>query len=111
LVSATASGKLSPPFAVDHIQAGAGVYYHPQTSEPLYTNCAFVSPGTGQFRPTPASDPHIGTAGGEVEYVDDERRVEMVCVGQECMRETVKRLREAHPYEVVALGVVKLEDV
>lgn len=37
----------------------------------------------------------------------DEDRVEMVVVGRDVLRQAVKALREAHPYEVVAFYVVK----
>lgn len=72
---------------------------------PKYTHTAFVSQGTGQFRPSAHASPHIGTPGA-VEMVDEDR-VEMVVVGREVLRQAVKALREAHPYEVVAFYVVK----
>ncbi|KIX96404.1 uncharacterized protein Z520_07670 [Fonsecaea multimorphosa CBS 102226] len=73
-----------------------------------YTDTAFISRGTGQFKPSAAANPHIGTP-GKVEYVEEER-VEMVVVGTQRCKDAVRELRRAHPYEVVALFVVKCED-
>ena len=41
-----------------------------------YSECAFVSTGTGQFRPSDKSNPTIGHP-GDLEYVD-ENKVEVV---------------------------------
>jgi hypothetical protein len=40
-----------------------------------------------------------------------ETKIEMLYVGRETMERSVKALKEAHPYEVVAYYVVKVEDV
>jgi hypothetical protein len=40
-----------------------------------------------------------------------ETKVEMLCVGREAMERSVKAVKEAHPYEVVAYCVVKVEDI
>lgn len=78
-------------------------------SEPKYINTCFISQGTGQFQPTAAANPHIGTAGGQVEYVQEDR-VEMVIAGRKReVERAVTALRRAHPYEVVAYFVVKSE--
>ena len=37
-----------------------------------YEHCAFVTRGTGQFRPGPEAHPHIGTP-GELEFVEEDR--------------------------------------
>lgn len=75
----------------------------------LYDKCAFMTMGTGTFRSLEGSTPAIGTV-GEVERVE-EHRVEVLCVGRECMLKAVQKLKEAHPYEQVAYFVVKGEDV
>ncbi|KAK5050428.1 hypothetical protein LTR84_003709 [Exophiala bonariae] len=80
----------------------------PSTSPPTppkYTHTAFITRGTGQFRPSAHATPHIGTPGA-VEFVDEDR-VEMVVVGRDVLRHAVKALRDAHPYEVVAFFVVR----
>ncbi|OAP54834.1 hypothetical protein AYL99_11282 [Fonsecaea erecta] len=75
---------------------------------PKYTDTAFVSRGTGQFKPSAAANPHIGRA-GEVEFVEEDK-VEMVIVGTQRCKDAVRELRRAHPYEVVALFVTRCED-
>ena len=112
-----------------HFQAGAGIWplssafmasdspsSSPNSSSvPLYENCAFVTSGRGQFRPTAAANPHSGRP-GETEHLD-EQRVEMMIGdseeqnGEQVMRRVVARLRAVHPYEVVAMAVVRIEDV
>jgi hypothetical protein len=72
---------------------------------PKYTHTAFITRGTGQFRPSAHATPHIGTPGA-VEVLDEDR-VEMVVMGRDVLRQAVRALREAHPYEVVAFFVVK----
>lgn len=83
---------------------GAGAY-----PGGLYDRCAFMTKGTGTFRSLEGSTPAIGTV-GEVETVE-EHRVEVLCVGRECMLKAVQKLKDAHPYEQVAYFVVKGEDV
>ncbi|PSS06501.1 hypothetical protein PHLCEN_2v3703 [Hermanssonia centrifuga] len=76
-----------------------------------YENCAFVSPGTGQFKPRPGASPAIGTP-GLLEFVE-ENRVEVVVNdrgGNEEVRNAIKELKNAHPYEEVAYEVYRLED-
>ncbi|KIW10122.1 hypothetical protein PV08_11082 [Exophiala spinifera] len=77
---------------------------------PKYTDVAFISPGMGQFKVSAHATPHIGTPGnGEAEHVSEDR-VEMVIVGTATAKSAVAKLREVHPYEVVALFVVQCED-
>lgn len=87
-------------------KTGAGIW--PEGGG-LYSECCFISSGTGQFRPNEGANPNIGHVGG-LEKVD-ENKVDVICVGRECMRNAVSALKEAHPYEVVAYYVVKMEDV
>jgi hypothetical protein len=81
--------------------------------------------GTGQFRPGDAANPHIGSV-GKLEEVE-EARVETLCVGYGAVKSAVEALRgkfqtwsvmlrcllidafSAHPYEVPAYEVYKLE--
>ncbi|KAK6505456.1 hypothetical protein TWF481_007357 [Arthrobotrys musiformis] len=84
--------------------AGAGRY--PGSGN--YTECAWVSLGTGQFRPGDAANPHIGQV-GKVEKVE-EARVETLVIGEELTRKVVEALKSAHPYEEPAYDVIKLED-
>lgn len=67
-----------------------------------YDSCCWQVLGTGQFRPLKGADPHIGTV-GTLEQVE-EYRVETLCSG-DVVREVIKALREAHPYEEPAFDV------
>jgi structural hemagglutinin/hemolysin toxin protein RtxA len=73
-----------------------------------YDSCAWQTEGLGQFRPLSGSNPFIGEK-NKLEYVD-ELKVEIVCHDQ-FIREVVKALIEAHPYETPAYSVVKCEDL
>lgn len=96
-----------------------------------YESCAFVTRGTGQFRPGPEANPAIGTR-GELEFVEEDR-VE-VAVNDKGQSEEVKgviqelkavcfdaydvvytRLThidwQVHPYEEVAYDVYRLEEI
>lgn len=75
----------------------------------LYGECAFISSGTGTFRPLQGANPNIGSV-GEVERVD-ENKVELMCFGKGCIIDAVEALKKAHPYEQVAYLVIKGEDI
>lgn len=68
--------------------AGAGRYPGPGG----YTECAWYTIGTGQFRPGDAANPHIGKVGA-LEKVE-EARVETLCVGEECAKKAVEALKK-----------------
>ncbi|WP_233993837.1 Nif3-like dinuclear metal center hexameric protein [Salinibacter altiplanensis] len=87
-----------PEDAVDDVRqaladAGAG-----QIGD--YEACAFATEGTGFFAPGADTDPHIGTAGGNVESAD-ERKLE-VEVARWALGPVKAALQEAHPYEEMA---------
>jgi hypothetical protein len=63
---------------------GAGRY-------PNYTECCWVSIGTGQFRPANSANPNIGKV-GELERVE-EARVEILCVGESIVKSAVEALK------------------
>lgn len=69
-----------------------------------YRECAFVSAGTGQFRPVDGASPAVGRV-GDLEYVA-ENRIE-VTVARERVPAVVEALRGAHPYEEPAFHVVR----
>lgn len=77
--------------------AGAGRVGH-------YADCAFVSLGTGQFRPLPGSTPSVGAV-GELTHVE-ENRVELV-LPRASRAAVVVALLRAHPYEEPAWSVVE----
>ncbi len=78
--------------------AGAGVIGD-------YTESAFRSPGTGQFRPGPGARPFVGHR-GRLEEVP-ETRVEMIAP-RGSRGDVLAALRSTHPYEEPAIDVVEL---
>ena len=70
-----------------------------------YDRCAFLSPGTGTFRPGPGAHPTSGTP-GEVERVD-EVRLEMV-VPRGRRTAVLRALVAAHPYEEPAWDLMPM---
>lgn len=69
-----------------------------------YEECAFVSPGTGQFRPVGDADPTIGEV-GELTFVT-ENRVE-VTFPRNRKADVIDALISAHPYEEPGFHVVR----
>ncbi len=67
--------------------AGAGRY--PGAGN--YTDCAWQTMGTGQFRPGSTANPHIGTP-GSLEHVE-EAQVETLCVGKDVVKGAVEALK------------------
>jgi hypothetical protein len=66
---------------------GAGSYPGPGN----YTECCWVTLGTGQFRPGDTANPHIGSV-GDLEEVE-EARVETLCIGDDVVKAAVKALK------------------
>ena len=73
-----------------------------------YDSCCFETQGTGQFRPLEGANPSKGSL-NQIEYVQ-EVKIEFVC-DEDNLKETISTLKQAHPYEEVAYGVVKLENL
>jgi hypothetical protein len=73
-----------------------------------YRECAFVAPGSGQFRPLAGATPTIGTV-GELEHVAEDR-VEVV-LDRSLRSAVVAALRAAHPYEEPAFHVIETAEV
>ena len=82
-------------------QAGAGKMGN-------YDSCAWQTEGVGQFRANDGSSPFIGEV-GKVERVE-EYKVEIYCQEQ-FLQDAIKALKEVHPYEEVAYGVIKLAKI
>ncbi|KAL0955636.1 hypothetical protein HGRIS_001869 [Hohenbuehelia grisea] len=77
----------------------------------LYEQCAFITRGTGQFKPMEGANPTHGHV-GQVESVQEDR-VEVVISDKGShneIRKAVEELKAVHPYEEVAYDVYKLED-
>lgn len=73
-----------------------------------YDSCSWQSLGQGQFRAIEGSKPYIGQQ-GQLESVA-EYKVEMVCA-DELIKNAIKVLIKAHPYEEPAYDLVKLVEV
>ena len=69
-----------------------------------YRDCAFVTPGTGRFRPLSGANPTIGTV-GDLERVAEDR-VEVV-LDRSLRTAVLAALRAAHPYEEPAFHVLE----
>lgn len=72
-----------------------------------YSHCAWQVLGQGQFKPLPGSNPYSGTE-NELKTVE-EWRVELV-VESRYIKDAVKALKSAHPYETPAYDVMKVAD-
>jgi len=73
-----------------------------------YACCSFSSKGIGRFRPQKGAHPNIGEV-GKLESVAEER-IEAVCE-RDKLTDVVKAIKEAHPYEEVALDIYPLEAI
>jgi hypothetical protein len=74
----------------------------------VYTRCSWYTAGTGTFLPGEGADPSIGRVGREERV--SELRVETVVPAAQAA-EIVRALRDAHPYEQVALELYPLVDL
>ena len=79
--------------------AGAGIIGN-------YTHCTFTSKGIGRFKPMNGANPTIGSV-GKIEEVEEER-IETVC-SEKNLKNILKAIREAHPYEETATDVYQIE--
>ena len=70
-----------------------------------YSHCAWHVKGQGQFIPKKGSSPFLGEL-DKLEKVD-EYRLELVCMDMN-IKNAVKAMIEAHPYETPAYHVVKV---
>ena len=71
-----------------------------------YSHCTFSVKGVGRFKPNAGANPTIGEV-GKLEAVEEER-IETVC-SEERLRDVLKAIRIAHPYEEPATDVYPLE--
>jgi dinuclear metal center YbgI/SA1388 family protein len=81
-------------------KAGAGVI-----SE--YDNCSFNVQGTGTFRGSENSNPHVGNK-GEIHF-ENELSIEVI-LPEFLKTKVVAELKKAHPYEEVAYDIYTLEN-
>lgn len=80
--------------------AGAGGYGK-------YDHCAFVSSGEGRFRPLEGASPFIGVPGKDERV--QEHRIELL-VPDSAVDQTLKALREHHPYEEPAVYLFPMDE-
>lgn len=73
-----------------------------------YQACCFETPGTGQFRPLPGAQPHIGNVDQLTQV--KELKIELVCL-DELIEPAIAALKDAHPYETPAYDVWRLADL
>ncbi|RSL34497.1 Nif3-like dinuclear metal center hexameric protein [Salibacterium salarium] len=71
-----------------------------------YSHCTFATDGTGTFIPGDNTNPYLGTQ-GEMEFAA-EKRMETV-VPETMIRNVIKALEKAHPYEEPAYDVYPLD--
>ncbi len=79
-------------------EAGAG-------TQGDYSNCCWQIKGMGQFLPSNQANPFLGKTGAlcqEVEY-----KVEVLCLERD-LNQVVSALKNAHPYEEPAYGLLPL---
>ncbi|NLM11898.1 MAG: Nif3-like dinuclear metal center hexameric protein [Clostridiaceae bacterium] len=79
--------------------AGAGIIGN-------YADCSFYAEGNGTFRPMEGTNPYIGQTG--VFETVQEFRLETLVPGYR-LKEVVKSMLEAHPYEEVAYDIYRVE--
>lgn len=93
-----------PVDAVEEVKAAVFAAGAGQQGE--YDSCAWQTLGTGQFRPLEGSKPFIGEL-HKLELVE-EYRVE-VLVERHRIYQVIQALKHAHPFEVPAYDVIRLE--
>ncbi|HEY8422538.1 MAG TPA: Nif3-like dinuclear metal center hexameric protein [Thermoclostridium sp.] len=71
-----------------------------------YSDCSFSAKGSGTFRPQEGTNPYIGQAG--VFETVTEFRLETV-VPKAGLKDVIKSMLEAHPYEEVAYDIYRVE--
>lgn len=99
--------KLSFYVPATHLDAVKGAVFLTGAGElGAYRECCWQSLGQGQFRPMADSQPFIGDV-GSLETLE-EYKVELLCRAEH-IAAAVTALKQAHPYEVPAYEVVKLE--
>lgn len=72
-----------------------------------YSECSFESEGVGSFKPMPGADPFEGKIG--MRSKEQERKLE-VLVPNHRLKNVLKAMQDAHPYEEVAHDIVPLKN-
>lgn len=89
---------------------GAGRYPGPDGTldSALYVEISADTAITANFTPSQKARPFIGNPG--VPEVVQEVKCEIMCVGEDVVREAIRRLEQVHPYEVPVWEVYRMED-
>lgn len=72
-----------------------------------YSQCSFITQGTGHWKSEPGSHPAIGKV-GEVTQID-EVKIEMECQDSQASK-IQQAIQLVHPYEKVVLDFVELKE-
>lgn len=80
--------------------AGAGIIGN-------YTYCTMSTKCIGTFKPSEEANPYIGEK-NKIEFVEEEK-LEAVC-DIDIVKEVLKELRKAHPYEEPGIDIIPLID-
>lgn len=72
-----------------------------------YSHCTFRTVGKGTFKPLSGTHPFIGEE-GEVATVEEDR-IETIVNGQG-LKQLIRKIKDAHPYEEMAYDVYPLEN-
>lgn len=73
-----------------------------------YQHCSFSVKGVGRFKPEAGANPTIGEI-GKLEVVEEER-IETICL-EANLKEVLKAVRVAHPYEEPVIDVYLTETI
>lgn len=72
-----------------------------------YSHCTFQTEGIGTFKPLEGTNPFIGSI-GNVEKVEEQKLETIVAKGN--LKQVIKNVLEAHPYEEVAYDIIPLNN-
>lgn len=72
-----------------------------------YTNCSMSTKCMGTFKPNDNANPYIGE-NNKLEFTEEEK-LEVVCDINK-VKNVISKLKEVHPYEEPAIGIVPLID-
>lgn len=71
-----------------------------------YNKCGFITEGIGTWEAEVGAHPTVGEV-GKLQNIE-EVKIEMQC-SDDCVREVVNAIKNAHPYEEVVIDVFKME--
>lgn len=74
-----------------------------------YSHCSFSTRGMGRFKPGKNANPTIGEP-GKYEAVEEER-IEVAHISEDVIRDVIKAMEEAHPYEETAYQLIELVEI